>query len=420
MRGTLGPTTLQESARLLGDYSDWNNLVVTASWVSGDFPVTYLEEAVRRVAYRYDVLRRSYVSPAEAITATDPAVEVIRLQASSESEAIVLASDMLGQFFALSSPCFARVVAVQLSNRRHLVGISIDHIVNDQLSWKYILTSISESYSRALAGVPHSTVDQPTYHRYARAQRKELRGSWGRSARDYWFERTERYGPYPPLLPRKNQPLSDGKYWRMERDIHLGRRSLATCAADARTTPFHVAAALTLMGLQVAFRPDCVGLTTNFHGRTIPSAYRTAGLFVQTVPLAIESPAERGLNAVIAELKQQSLETFEYCVPLRWMDEQWGKCGWAVQDAEAGVYLDVVSPREASRPESIGLSFEGCSSTDAPLNIAGQKQWPQTLVVTWTTTPQGCRLSVASHTSSFDEDDVDRFVKCVSQSITNL
>lgn len=378
--GVRGPTSLAETARLTGEFADWNNLVFCAVWLTGALDVAAVRDAWRGVCLRHDVLRRTYVSPYEARTYEDVLGELDFRTADTDTEALDTMRRILGTPFGLDALGFSRIAIVQRDERRHLLGIVVDHIINDQISWGRLMADFGEFYERALTRDTSAgdTAGKGTYQDFASLQRREFATAWGEERRSFWLSHIEEFGTYPPAFPVDGEPKGEPSLKivnhalpaeAIPRVLELARR--------AQATPFVVAVSGVLAAMREVGGAHTPGVTTNHHGRVLPGTSDTVGQFVQTVPLHLGG-RPRGRLDTVREVFSRSLDVFEYSLPLQVAGKYWNEDLVSV-GRDAGVYVTL-----NERAPSLGETpLAGTEAEYVELDVPGGKSWPATLLLEW-------------------------------------
>ncbi|MBN6050715.1 hypothetical protein JYK22_02120, partial [Nonomuraea sp. RK-328] len=336
-KASRGPTSLTEEARLSGEFADWNNLILDVAWLTGELNIGALRDAWWRVCLRHDAMRRAYVSPDEACTHAEPLSEVEFHTAETDAEALELMRRILGVPFDLYDHGLSRIVIVRRDDRRHLVGIVLDHIITDEISWTQLLLGMAAFYRRALERDVSDITEASTYHSFASLQRREFDGPWGKTRREFWQSHTAEFGPYPPPFSARGEIGGTPSFKAL--DLELSADVVSEFARRARATPFVVIASGVLAAMQEVTGDSPVGLVTEDHGRMVPGTSRTVGLFVQTVPLRLTRRTKDPVETV-REVFLRSLDVFEYSLPFRVSGNRWQE-NLVSPGGKPGVHLQV-------------------------------------------------------------------------------
>jgi hypothetical protein len=416
VKASLGPTSFAEKARLTGEFADWSNLFDRAAWITGALNKAAVRDAWRRVCQRHDVLRRTYVSADEAGTYGDALSDVEFHTAETDEEAIELMRRCLGTPFSLDGPGFSRIVIVQRSERRHLFGIVLDHIITDLMSWMRIRADFRDLYDRALAGDAADVTDVNSYQSFASTQRRLFSGEWGEERRAFWRSYVGEFGTYPPPFSIGSEHT--GEYHRkvITRDLPADARSrVHAFSRQARVTPFAVVSSGVLAGLREVADDPRVGITVNQHGRMLPGTSQTPGLFAQTVPLHLGRRSTSPLD-IVQEVFHRSLDVFEYGIPLLVAGRSWNETLMVV-DKEAGLYVEL---NEYPRIVNHVPLFTGTGAEYIDLSLDGEKLWAETTVVSWNLLETGPQLVADYNANYFPDAGVAKLLETAERFVLSL
>ncbi|MFI7134847.1 condensation domain-containing protein [Nonomuraea sp. NPDC050153] len=367
-------------ARLAGDYAHWHNLVYSATWLTGRLELAALRAAWRVLCLRHDVMRRAYPSPDEACTYEDVLTEVEFHTADTDDEALeTMRRTLVGAPFSLDAVGLSRAVVVQRDDQKHLFGIALDHLITDLTSWNYLVAELSELYERAVAGerISYATEGADSYQEFATLLRQEFAGRWGEERRAFWLSYTERFGTPPPTAPIVGTTESEPTLKVVRRALPADAFSrVCDFAKHARATPFVVVTSAILAGMKEVTGASSVGVSVAHHGRALSHTAKTLGQFVQRVPLHLDGKPGGPLETV-REVFGQSLDVFEYALPLSIVERYWGlDLASSIGGSGAHVTLDQTgegfrgSPLAGTQAESVQLPAPGGHGLADPLIFA--------------------------------------------------
>lgn len=406
-KASRGPTSLAEMARLTGEFADWDNLHYLAVWLTGEFNIAALRDAWWRLSLRHDVLRRNYVSPDEACTYEDALSEVEISTAETDAEAIEWMYRFLGNPFSLNGPAFSRIAVVRRGEKRHLLGIAIDHIIDDLASLGRLLADFTEFYGRALVGDAGDEVtDAYSYQGFATEQRRLFGGAWGEERREFWRSYVGEFGTFPPPFSVGAKHTGEYKLTAVIRELPADARSrVQEFSRQARATPFTVLTSSAAAAMREVTGDPVVGISTNQHGRTLPHTSQTAGLFVQTVPLHLGRQTRRPVETV-QEMFRRTLDVFEYSIPLLVAGRYWNET-LMVADKAAGLYVAL-----NDEPPVYGLPpLTGTEAEKVPMVFPGAKRLPETVVVDWNLYETGPELVARYNENYFPRAAVEQLLE---------
>lgn len=391
----LGPTSILEEARLTGDYAGWHNLLYEVAWLTGRLDLAAVRDAWWQVCMRHDVLRRTYAAADEARTHDDVLSEVEFYTAETDAEAIHTMRRTLGIPFDLDGPAFSRIVIVQRDERRHLLGIAVDHIIGDRISCDRLSDDFVKSYEHAGGREVGHTREEWTYQRFASKQRHEFASQWGERCRAFWHSYTAEFGTFPPPFPASGGHTGEPSMKVIGHELPVEAKSkVRELSLAARATPFAVVASGVLSGMREVTGAATVGLTANHHGRVMPGTFQTVGLFTQTIPLHL-GQARRSPLETVRGVFHQSLDVSQYMVPLRVAGNSWSE-NLVAPGTSAGVFVGL---GEGISPPS-NLALAGTEAETVDLEFPGALRPGETVVISWHLNGSASRL-VASYNENF-------------------
>ncbi|HEU5131844.1 MAG TPA: amino acid adenylation domain-containing protein, partial [Pyrinomonadaceae bacterium] len=176
--------------------------------LKGELQLPALEQTLRELLQRHEVLRTSFVTdegkPRQVIGPVEIPLTVTDLTeiAESEREAAVreIAAGEAAQPFDLSRGPMLRVKVVRLSAQEHVLLLTMHHIVSDGWSMGILIREMSELYSAFASGQQPELEELPIqYADYASWQREWLQGEVLDEQVQYW--RTQLSGAPQLELP---------------------------------------------------------------------------------------------------------------------------------------------------------------------------------------------------------------------------
>ncbi|WP_394617101.1 condensation domain-containing protein [Lentzea sp. JNUCC 0626] len=380
-----GPTSLQEQARLSGEFADWSNLVLGTAWLTGELDVGAVRDAWRHVCLSHDALRRTYVAEDEARTHADSLSEVEFHTAGTDAQAVELLRGILGVPFDLAGQGFSRIVVVRTGERRHLIGIALDHIITDEVSWLRMTTDFADFYGRSLRGAGIDVAGAGTYQGFASRQRREFDDAWGHTRKAFWQSYVAEFETVLPGFSVRRTPSATPARKVLTHDLPPDvSAKVGDFARRARVTPYAVAAASVLASMREVVDDPTVGLLTEGHGRVLPGTAQTLGLFVQGVPLHLTRKTTDPLETV-QEVFGRSLDVFEFGLPPLVAGRYWQET-LVAPGSTPGVHLYVYDGGGLTRMQPLA----GTSVEAFHLEVPGEpRSWVDSVIV-------NCRLDGAN------------------------
>ncbi|HBB30629.1 MAG TPA: AMP-dependent synthetase [Cyanobacteria bacterium UBA8803] len=166
--------------------------VAIAILLTGQLNVTVLKQSLNEVVKRHEALRTSFKAvkgrPIQVIapnlTVTLPVVEFPGL---SEAEALRLATQDAQQPFDLSSLPLLRPKLLRLNEEKHMLILSMHHIISDGWSIGILIRELAVLYEAFSTGQPSPLPNLPIqYADFAYWQRQCLQGEVLKTQLDYW------------------------------------------------------------------------------------------------------------------------------------------------------------------------------------------------------------------------------------------
>ncbi len=161
--------------------------------LKGEFQLPALEQTLRELLRRHEVLRTSFVTdqgkPRQVIGLVTVPLEVMDLSEKSDREKAVreLAAQEVAGPFDLSRGPLLRVKVVRLSQDDHVLLLTMHHIVSDGWSMGVLIREMSELYSAYANGREPELEELPIqYADYASWQREWLQGEALEEQVQYW------------------------------------------------------------------------------------------------------------------------------------------------------------------------------------------------------------------------------------------
>ncbi|MFE2070800.1 amino acid adenylation domain-containing protein [Streptomyces sp. NPDC059467] len=288
-------------------------------WLDGPLDVPVLERSIRAVVSRHEALRTTFPAagglPEQRVSAPDPQwrLPVRDLSGHGQDEAERLADGQAGTVFDLASGPLFDCLLVRVSDTRHLLSMTIHHIVSDAWSVGLILRELSALYraggDTGRAGLPELPVQ---YLDYAVWQRTEMAGE--RLSEQVGFWQRELAGAPPALaLPtaRRRLPTQGAAGGRVR--TALGPDASAALHKLCRkheVTPFMavLAAYATVLRRWTGQDDLVIGVPVNTRGSA--GADALVGLFVNTLPLRVRLAGDPSFREVLERVRRTSLEGY--------------------------------------------------------------------------------------------------------------
>lgn len=333
--------------------------------LDGRLDVAALRDALQAVADRHAALRCGFTAedgqplPQARISVALREVD-LRAFAEPDNEALRLQREDLARPFDLAVPPLFRWTLFRLADDRHVLLLTIHHIVFDGASADVLLRELAALYPACRAGVDSQL---PALRAQcadeAVAERHRLDGEPRARLLDFWREALD---GAPPLLslptdrPRPPRPGHRGDTVLRRRD-RAWREALDTACRRERTTPFmFVLAAYAAWLCRYTGQEDVV-IATPFASRPTPESRALIGFFVNTLALRVRGDASAPMRDWLRIARDASLAAFRHAeLPFGEVMQALG-AGREVAHAPLAQTMLVVQGRRAQVTLDGGLSM---------------------------------------------------------------
>ncbi|HKV09555.1 MAG TPA: amino acid adenylation domain-containing protein, partial [Thermoanaerobaculia bacterium] len=291
----------------------------SAFLLEGGLDARALASACHRIAGRHEVLRTVFPSvngePVQVIRAAgEGSLPLVDLSGLAPEIRERVARDLVRQEahrpFDLARGPLLRGLLVRLAGDRHVLSVSLHHIVSDGGSIEIFERELVALYGAAAAGRPSPLPDLPLqYADFAVWQREWLSGEALESEIGYW---RERLAGAPPVLdlptdrPRPKELGQRGASRSLELPESLSR-SLGALARAETATPFMVLlAAFSALLARATGRTDVL-LGTPIAGRSRLETEPLIGLFVNTLVLRTDLSGDPEVRELLRRARETAL-----------------------------------------------------------------------------------------------------------------
>lgn len=264
--------------------------------LDGPLDPAALRDALQCVVDRHEVLRCGF-SPEDGRPLPQPALDVVlrevdlRGHAGADAEAARLQREDLAIPFDLAAPPLFRWCLVRLDDTRHVLSLTVHHIVFDGASIDILLGELATLYPACSAGGMPVPPDMPTAQcsDEAAAERARLDDATRARLQAAW---RDRLGDDLPVLslptdrPRPPRARQRGGTVVRTRD-RAWREALDAACRRERATPFmFLLAAYSAWLCRYAGQDDVV-VATPYAARATPASRALIGFFVNTLALRL-------------------------------------------------------------------------------------------------------------------------------------
>ena len=281
-------------------------------WLEGPLDVAALRKALALLTQRHESLRTTLVTqggePRQRIWeerelpiverdlsgAKDPA-------AAARSAAAVVAEESLD----LAAGPLARLHLLRTGPERHLLVLSVHHIISDGWSMQVLLEEVAEAYAAFRQGTQPALPDLPCQIKDIAAWQADwMAGADARKQADYWRDKLADCSA--PLALPTDAPRPARKGYRgasanieIEAPVAAALRSLAR---DRRVSLFTVLVTLVKVLLHRICAQDDISVGTPVAGRNHPDLERQIGFLANTVVLRDEVRSADRFDALLTDV----------------------------------------------------------------------------------------------------------------------
>jgi amino acid adenylation domain-containing protein len=292
--------------------------------INGFLNVSALEQAIREIVQRHEVLRTSFCvvdeSPIQVIHPHPQlTMQMLNWQELTEesqlSKAMQLATEELQQPFDLSNPPLLRVKLLQLTDESHLLLLVIHHIVCDGWSMDIFRRELFTLYTAfcdgELSPLPELSLQ---YADFAHWQRQWLQGNVLETQLNYW---KQQLAEVPPLLelptdkPRPSVQSFRGRseFFQLSQDL---TQKLKRLSQESGTTLFMtLLTVFTLLLSRYSGQEDIV-IGSAIANRNRRETEALIGFFVNTLALRTNLQGNPSFLELLERVKQVTLDAYDH------------------------------------------------------------------------------------------------------------
>ncbi|KYC42719.1 non-ribosomal peptide synthetase [Scytonema hofmannii PCC 7110] len=289
----------------------------------GFLNISALEQAIREIVQRHEVLRTTFSvvdgSPIQVIHAhLQLMVQVLdwrQLTGQDQlSKAQQLATEELQQPFDLSKPPLLRVKLLQLAERSHLLLLVIHHIVCDGWSMEIFRRELFALYTAFCSGeaspLPELSLQ---YADFAYWQRQWLQGEILQTQLNYWQKQLV---AVPPLLELPTRPRPSVQSFRgrsifLQLDRDLSQKLMHLSQESGTTLFMTLLGAFTLLLSRYSGQEDIV-VGSAIANRNCREIETLIGFFVNTLALRTNLQGNPTFLELLNRVKQVTLNAYDH------------------------------------------------------------------------------------------------------------
>jgi thioesterase domain-containing protein len=310
--------------------------VAVAYQLQGRLNAKAIEQAVRCIEERHDVLRTTFVlaegkpvqriAPAQTLSDTFLRVDLGVAPEANQSERVdeAVKTEITRAIDLAQGPLW-RATLLSLSEREHVLVLTMHHIVTDGWSFGLFLKELGILYGAFEHGNPNPLGKLPLqYSEFAELQRSSLAHIEFESQRRYWTERLA--DSIPPLrLPTDRAGLPDGKRTAMSLPLVLSRelsQALMDLSQQESATLFITLLAGFEALLHQSTQQEQLFLCTPVTGRHRFHSKDLIGYFNNILPMRLDLSGDPSLLGLVRRTRGVTLEAFKnQDIPFQWNAE---------------------------------------------------------------------------------------------------
>ncbi|MEH2284580.1 MAG: amino acid adenylation domain-containing protein [Nostoc sp.] len=292
--------------------------------INGFLNISALEQAIRAIVQRHEVLRTSFCVvdelPIQVIHAHPQlTMQVLDWRQLTEenqlSRATQLATEELQQPFNLSNPPLLRVKLLQLTDQSYLLLLVIHHIVCDGWSMDIFRRELFSLYTAFCAGKPSSLTELPLqYADFAHWQRQWLQGKVLETQLNYWQKQLAAAPPLLELPTDRTRPSVQsfrGRSEFLELNQDLTQKLKRLSQKSGTTLFMTLLTAFTLLLSRYSGQEDIV-VGSAIANRNRRETEALIGFFVNTLALRTNLQGNPTFLELLERVKQVTLDAYDH------------------------------------------------------------------------------------------------------------
>ncbi|QLE40068.1 amino acid adenylation domain-containing protein [Nostoc sp. C052] len=292
--------------------------------IKGFLNISALEQAIKEIVQRHEVLRTSVCivdeSPIQVIhphlQLTMQVLDWRQLTEENQlSKAQQLAKEELQQPFNLSNPPLLRVKLLQLSDQSNLLLLVIHHIVCDGWSIDIFRRELFSLYTAFCTGEPSPLTELTLqYADFAHWQRQWLQGKVLETQLNYWQKQLAAVPPLLELPTDRTRPSVQSfrgrsEFLKLNQDL---TQKLKRLSQESGTTLFMtLLAAFTLLLSRYSGQEDII-VGSAIANRNRRETETLIGFFVNTLALRTNLQGNPTFLELLERVKQVTLDAYDH------------------------------------------------------------------------------------------------------------
>ncbi|MFX3681349.1 MAG: amino acid adenylation domain-containing protein [bacterium] len=276
-----------------------------------------LATALHALVERHATLRTTFVHQDDVVVpsiapATEFSLEHLDVNAAPDPEAAATntVGSLAAESFNLARGPLFRAICIRVSDRRHILVLTMHHIVSDGWSMELIIRELTAFYREPTATLPPTA----SYHDYAAVRTAEINGEVGSVWRNFWLKalsEDQEVLNLPTDFMRPKIMSATGRVAEICFDATTSA-ALKTLATAENSTVFMVFVALVKTLLYRYTNQTDLSIGTPVAGRDRVEWEHTVGFFINTIVLRDEVDPDRDFRALLRRVRQTSLAAFAH------------------------------------------------------------------------------------------------------------
>jgi NRPS condensation-like uncharacterized protein/acyl carrier protein len=296
--------------------------IALAMRVQGNLKVDCLENALREIVRRHEILRTSYSYDGEQVSQVISSADTFYLQQrelhaeereqSQDEVSRLIREEAAYPFNLATGPLFRATLLRRDKEREYILLITMHHIVADAWSLQIFQRELAALYTAFERGQPTPLPELPIqYADFAQWQRQWLRGHVLEAQLDYWAKqlRGARAFDLPADHPRQSKPGNRGASYAFRLPGDLSQALLAYSRQEGATLFMVLLAAFQVLLSRQTDQQDIV-VGTDIANRVHVETEGLIGFFVNLLALRLRLEGQPLFHEVLQQVRQVILEAY--------------------------------------------------------------------------------------------------------------
>ena len=295
--------------------------VPACAWLSGQLDVPALKEALRQTIARHEALRTTFATVnGEPVLRIGPAAVPLTIDdlstiADAERVALSLATANARIPFDLSAGALLRVRLFRIRSDRHLLSLTLHHIIADAWSMGVFMSDLSSVYAALVSGTPSPLPAlEIQYADFAAWQRERLRGAALEKLLAYWRTNLAGAAPLVDLPVDRARPAVQsftGEIARFAIDAGVAARIRAVGDRQGATLFQTLLAAFQLLLHRYSGQSSVV-VGSPVANRLRAEVEPLVGFFVNTLALRADFTADLTFRTLLEQVQATTIAAYAH------------------------------------------------------------------------------------------------------------